>query len=71
MERFFVIFSRIAGSYLYLEREDCWQLTSLDYAERFETLPEAVNVKRELESLFGNLIIAEIMTTHTVKNISE
>lgn len=52
MERFFVIFSRIAGSYLYLERENCWQLTSLDYAERFETLPEAVNVKRELKKNF-------------------
>ena len=47
---YYILYCEFTGSYVYQEREDCWQYSNQDFATKFDSLDEAEQIKTKLET---------------------
>jgi len=69
---YYILYCAFTESYVYEERENCWQFTGQETAEQFDSLESTRKAKKRLEADgFPQLTIFKMKQTNTViKKIS-
>ncbi len=66
-EDYFLLYCDTVMYYVYEERQDCWQYTGIESAERFESILDAVKMKNYCEQKKG----FPPLTIHKVRHSME
>ena len=70
IRHYYILYCAFTESYVYEERENCWQYTDQDLATEFKSEEEAKKVKTELEAAgFPQLTIFKMKQTTEIVDV--
>ena len=70
IRHYYILYCAFTKSYVYEERENCWQFTGQDTATEFKSEDEAKKVKTELEAAgFPQLTIFKMKQTTEIVDV--
>ena len=70
IRHYYILYCAFTESYVYEERENCWQFTGQDTATKFKSKEEAQKIKTELEAEgFPQLTIFKMEQTTEIVDV--